>query len=350
MKIILIIITTFLLIESASSKTKEINLSKARIAINYDIDNYVDFVQIGMTVFGDNQFRSEFDSFSIKNIFIEKFNFALQSISGESVSVFESVKLLNENDVKDLNRRERKKAIKEQRKITLNEFKEKNFTHLLIVKEYLNRYSPQTRKFYNATDSIGFIKTGAIICSNLSFVVEVIELKQFNSQTLRVTYKDLSHSDDELLCESGKHFEKKNFPWVKNFGELTNKEIKILDQLLKDLVNPSIVTSLVNSKSIRNDLDANQLLLDLSLDEFLIIEKTNHDEFVILKESYSSEELKNEIVQLASKNKKTKVLVGYETKGKFVYGDITNMILPGLKDTNIKTYRFGKKKDLILVK
>lgn len=342
----ILLFLVFIINPAVAKKSKIGSLDNAKVAIVMDFDNSIEFVKVGVTIFGNKDYTSDKDIYDFKAFIFEKLNLILSSLTSHEVTLVEALDFSKDESYQKLKKRQKKKFRKQQIDEYYKKIYSQGHTHVLIIKEVdvpINGYQKFDFDEFNVS-SFAFYKMPAIGCTHLRFNAQITDLAKRKSMTFPLFYPT---SDEDYYCLSGMDFRKHGLKWKSSFDQFTPQELEKLADLIKQLVVPALLHSFEKSGLIADEVTANELLLLSTIDEYLVIEKESENHFIIEGRSYTGQDLKQNLVTMAESGKLTKILIGRETLSKFVFGDISHYFKPAVKDSHISLFRIGHNKAII---
>ncbi len=329
-----------------AKKQKTLNLNNSSIAVVMEVDNKIQFVKRGLTPFGDLNYESSDNIFNFKEFILNKFDIIFKDLSGHGLSIVEAAKYTSYKDLKKHKRKERKKIIKEEKFVYYNNLINSGYSHLLTIKKSKYNLTTNDGLFPVAIEGFG-LSSYDVKCTYFGLDAYLIELKSEKLMKFNIKYPPLTSGDE---CVSGQPLSKVDIKFKKKIDAYSDDELNHIVEVLKEQIPPSISLSLYEAGIIKEKKHANELLLKSSLDEFLIVEKQSDNVFKIYDHVYTNIELKKNLENIAREKNLHKILAGYSTKSLFVYGDISNTLIPAVKNSGLNLYRTGRDKELISIK
>ncbi|MBL4659025.1 MAG: hypothetical protein JKY19_01615 [Alcanivoracaceae bacterium] len=312
------ILLTVVLSQFVYAKKIEVNLKEARFEI---INQVTNDIKISNPRFG--HFREKSSNYITKNTIHSYLNKKLPII-------FNSIHTKN------------------------TELNNEQITHQLVVREwYKPLYQDQMGRSSKIT-GFGLYRMGANLGDTCAYHVlnfEIIELKNNKKQKFNSSHPMFSpytKDQKEVKCVFHKQAKNQKMKWKKSFDRYNDLEKKLIYESIKEKIIPNLVRTLLNIGFFESENQANTVMLDAIKDEYIIIEKNDDFDYLIDDKIVLKDNISAQLQSIIDKSgKKKKLIIGFQTKSKFTFGDLRKIFIPAFKETKFKLFRLGKASQLI---
>jgi hypothetical protein len=328
---------------------KTINLKNAKLAIEVDIQDLYSQVRMGVTIFGNHQGNLEKHDYQMP-IYLKKHLEMIFSDLGVDYD-FVVKDVATEQELKHLKKRERRKLSQKYHDKFIKGLRDQNYTDLLSFKFF----SHSLDRYYKSSitpniHGYGVYKIPGSHCIYHTlgyFHVNLKRPKKFEKYEIKKTIPERQKVDH--TCIFGVGAKKVGIKWLKNAENYTEDQQAIIEKTIKDLVLESLLDTFSRHGLIINQVQANQMFIKLMKSNFIVVEKEANDFFKIDDEVFSSGQLVDYLEALVNQKQRLKILVGYETKSRFTFGDLKNIFIPPTKDSEVVLFRLGPQYELIKI-
>ncbi|MCF6317857.1 MAG: hypothetical protein L3J83_01035 [Proteobacteria bacterium] len=345
-----LVLITILWIAFQSPETiakKKVDFSHSKVAILVDVKDEFELVRLGPTIFANFQGGKQDLNYKTPELVHSYLTYIFNKLDIE----YEFVKRekLNKDTIKDLKPKALIKLKKQNHKIFINNLKQNNFTDLLSFIDFF-----QPLKENSGFAGLPFIKgygiyrvaAGHCIYHTIGYLHTSLKSnKKPKSFSLKRTIPERKKLFN--LCRFGKNVLADGIKWQKNILDYSKSERIIIKKSIEDLILESMIHSFHRHGIIDTQLKANRLYLEMSLNNFVVIEKLEKDKFTINDHVYDTKQITELLKNMSADSKNVKVLIGYKSKSKFNFGDLKHIFIPPVKGSMVQLYRLGFQYEII---
>lgn len=329
------------------SKAKFTDMSQSKLAIEVDIKDLSAQVRMGITLFGDYTSEEKELNYKMPDYLTGHLNHIFTKL-GVNYSFVEKLKP-SEDELTDLKQRDKNKLIRKYHDDFVQNMKDQGYTDFLsfnffrhaLSKDY-SRMAPPNISGY------GIYKIPGSDCIYHTLGYHHINLeapKKIKAYDIKKTVPEKKKADH--TCAYGVDAKKIGIEWKKDIEGYTEKERQLIEKTIKNLVLASLLDTFLEHGFIKNQLQVNQMFIEFMQPNFIIIERIANNEFQINNHTFNTNELIAHLKTLAAQHQSTNILVGYQTKSKFTFGDLQKIFIPAIKNSKINLYRLGPEYEII---
>ncbi|MFV0543625.1 MAG: hypothetical protein ACK5L8_08070 [Marinicella pacifica] len=342
------VLTIVLLLSGFSEAAKRnIDLSNAKLAVHVDIKDLSKQVSLGMTVFGNHYGEAEDLNYQMPEYLTEHLDRIFTKL-GVNYAFVEKTELSND-ELAGLKNREQRKLQEKHQDAFIERLKEKKYTDLMTFNFFKQALKPDATSLRLPNlNGYGVYKVPGAHCiyHTLGYIHTNIKRPK-KPRKYEVTKNIPEKEKFTYLCRYGVDAKKMGIQWLEDTDDYTQEEQALVEKTIKNLVLESLLDTFLRQGIIESQLQANQLYIEFTQSDYLVVEKLSNDEFQIGNQNYSANELIQYLASLAKEDSHKKVLVGYQTKSSYTFGDLKRIFIPATENTSITLYRLGPEYGII---
>jgi|GEM_PF-4181546 len=331
------------------AKNNSIDLNNAKLAVHVDIKDLSTQVRLGMTIFGNRYGEAEDLNYQMPEYLTEH----LDRIFTKLVLNYGFVEktLLSNDELAGLKNREQRKLQEKHHDAFIERLKEKKYTDLLTFNFFRQALKPDATSLRLPNlNGYGVYKVPGAHCiyHTLGYIHTNIKRPK-KPRKYEVTKNIPEKERFAYLCRFGVDAKKMGIQWLEDTEDYTEEEQALVEKAIKNLVLESLLDTFLRQGIIESQVQANQLYIEFTQSDYLVVEKLADDEFQINNQNYNATELIAYLESLVTQNRQDKLLIGYQTKSKYTFGDLKKIFIPPTNNSNIKLFRLGPNYELIEV-
>lgn len=340
-------IALFLCSFTVVAKNNSIDLNNAKLAVHVDIKDLSTQVRLGMTVFGNRYGEAEDLNYQMPEYLTEHLERIFTKLSINYGFVEKT--LPTSDQLAGLKNREQRKLQEKHHDTFIERLKEKKYTDLLTFNFFRQALKPDATSLRLPNlNGYGVYKVPGAHCiyHTLGYIHTNINRPK-KPKKYEVTKNIPEKERFAYLCRFGVDAKKMGIQWREDTEDYTQEEQALIEKAIKDLVLESLLDTFLRQGIIQSQLQANQLYIEFTQSDYLVVEKLSDDEFQIANQNYNTTELVQYLASLAKQDSQKKVLVGYQTKSKYTFGDLKNIFIPATENSSVTLYRLGPQYGII---
>lgn len=328
----------------ADNNTHDFNDAKVAVLIN--IDKHFDAEGNIFTMFG-NLYDSQGPDLEM-SAFVEQ---QLVKIFGEMKMNYQLVERSVPSDeaLNGLKKKQQKKLKEDHHKKYLTTLKSQQFTDLIQFKVFPQSISTGT---WSTSKIIGYGVYRAPAADCIFHTVGYIhyDLQKRNKPQVHVIKRNIPEKNKiDRLCSHWVEGEALGISWNRKVSDYSKTEQQLIFQTIRDQLFTGMIDTFQRHGMIKSQLEANKITINLSLSNYVVIEKHAADHFSIGEQNFNSDELVSHLSKLVDDGVTKRILVGLKTRSNYTFGDLKKVFIPIFKDTPIQMFRLGPEYELIRI-